>query len=86
MALKYGWAVTPIQKYDYSYNCMMKEPKILNNIDRVLPFLNECRYCLSSDNHMIGVLDGVVLDTSNRFESYMNFPYNAIYLFSWIAG
>lgn len=77
----FGFGVTPILKYDTVYNSMMQIPKYLvENGDRVQPYLDFYSYCLSNHNHMIGFRNGVVLDTTGKITDPKSFDYQCIYL------
>ena len=79
-----GWSTTWINKYACVYNCMMDEPKFDTSFDLVEKYLDQPRYCLSSDDHMIGVRFGIVLDLKDQLTDPKKFNYNVIYLINKI--
>ena len=83
LSYDHGYTVTEIRKQDYSYNCMMKEPKYIKGTDYVADYLGHNKYCLASRNHMIGVVKGKVLDVRGGLTDPKDFDYDTIYIFNW---
>lgn len=79
-----GYTTTIINKHDMVLNSMMKEPKIINaDVDHISPLLTSTKvYCLSNNNHMIGVKHNIVLDVNNKIFNVNRFDYNMMYIIS----
>lgn len=89
-ALGMGYATVHLPKHNYVLNHSMKQPYIIDDYDYVKYRLNEDRYCLYNNTHMIGVRYRNVLDPMNQIKSIKDiedglFDYQGIFIIRSIA-